>query len=199
MAYLLVEIMLNIYGDWAVQFTLPLAVPELSVNFADTDDWHSQRIAFWSVTSGAGNNKFDPNGIVTREQMATFLVNLMNYDKKYNREGGGEELTNGDLSKFSDANQVSSWAKDSMARMVGEGLMQGSGGKLDPKGQCTIEHSSSEDYQWTTVMLDPDNPNQVLNASGWKTADETPIITCYWNQGTGSDNNNCGLIFEEVK
>lgn len=30
-------------------------------------------------------------------------------------------------------------------------------------------------------------------------ADGTHIITWKWNQGTGSDNNNCGFIFEKIK
>ena len=55
------------------------------------------------------------------------------------------------------------------------------------------------DYQQVNYMVSTDNQWQVLNASGWNTAEGTPIITWNWNQGQGGDNNNCGFIFEKVK
>jgi hypothetical protein len=55
------------------------------------------------------------------------------------------------------------------------------------------------DYQQMNYLVGACNQWQVLNVSGWKTDDSTPIITWNWNQGTGSDNNNCGFIFEKVK
>ena len=55
------------------------------------------------------------------------------------------------------------------------------------------------DYQQLNYMVSADNQWQVLNASGWNTADGTPIITWNWNQGQGGDNYNCAFIFEKVK
>ena len=62
-----------------------------------------------------------------------------------------------------------------------------------------IEHGPSCDGQMTTFIEDPNNYHQVLNASQWKTADGTPVITWYWKHGTGSDSDNCKFIFSKVK
>jgi hypothetical protein len=55
------------------------------------------------------------------------------------------------------------------------------------------------DYQKVNYIVSAVNQWQALNASAWKTTDGTHIITWNWNQGTGSDNYNCGFIFEKVK
>ena len=62
-----------------------------------------------------------------------------------------------------------------------------------------IEMGSSEDGQNTTFIEDPNNYHQVLNVSGWNTADGTPVITSYWKHGTGADMNNTKFIFSKVK
>ena len=62
-----------------------------------------------------------------------------------------------------------------------------------------LEHGPSEDYQYTTFMEVPFNYHQIVNVSGWKTADGTPVITWFWRHGTGSDANNCKFIFSKVK
>jgi hypothetical protein len=62
-----------------------------------------------------------------------------------------------------------------------------------------IETGSSEDGQATNFIEDPNNYHQVLNVSGWKTNDRTPIISGFWRHGTGADANNCKFIFSKVK
>ena len=39
--------------------------------------------------------------------------------------------------RFSDAGDVSSWAKEALTAMVEEGVIDGSGGKLLPQGNVT--------------------------------------------------------------
>ncbi len=62
-----------------------------------------------------------------------------------------------------------------------------------------ISSGISEDYQFTNTITDPNNIHQVLNASGWNLSDNTPIISWYWNLGTGTDNNNCKFIFVKLE
>lgn len=62
-----------------------------------------------------------------------------------------------------------------------------------------IEYGPSEDYQYTSFMEVPYNYHQVVNVSGWKTTNGTPIITWFWRHGIGSDANNCKFIFDKVK
>lgn len=83
------------------------------------------------VISGYGNGKFGPNDPITREQMAVILYN---YAGSIDQNVG----TVGDLSGFSDQEQVSGWARTQMAWAVGCGLINGkSGGALDPAGRAT--------------------------------------------------------------
>ena len=83
------------------------------------------------VISGYGNGKFGPNDPITREQMAVILYN---YTGSIDQNVG----TVGDLSGFSDQEQVSGWARTQMAWAVGCGLINGkSGGALDPAGRAT--------------------------------------------------------------
>jgi hypothetical protein len=83
------------------------------------------------VISGYGNGKFGPNDPITREQMAVILYN---YAGSIDQNVG----TVGDLSGFSDQEQVSGWARTQMAWAAGCGLINGkSGGALDPAGRAT--------------------------------------------------------------
>ena len=61
-----------------------------------------------------------------------------------------------------------------------------------------IEQGTSEEYQSTNFIQDPNNYHQVLNVSEWKITDGTPIITWFWRHGTGADSNNCKFIFDKV-
>ena len=48
-----------------------------------------------------------------------------------------ESSKRGDLSAFPDANKISAYAKEAIAWAVGEGLINGSDGKLLPQGNAT--------------------------------------------------------------
>ena len=110
------------------------AVAEAS-SFSDVPagEWYSDAVAWAahnSIVGGVGDNKFDPNGNITREQMATILY----------RYASGKDIdtsARADLSAFPDAQNVSSYALDAMKWAVAEGLVNGSDGKLLPQGNAT--------------------------------------------------------------
>ena len=56
----------------------------------------------------------------------------MKLEKKLNNPGAAE-----DLEKFSDKSKVASYAVNSVAAMVKEGLIEGSGNKVNPAGNTT--------------------------------------------------------------
>jgi hypothetical protein len=97
------------------------------------DDWFAACIG-WAVQNGVAAGKgaaFDPNGPVTREQLALFLYNYAKY-KGFLLSAPGE------LSVFTDAGQVSDWVEEAMRWAVGEGLFEGFGdGTLAPGGFAT--------------------------------------------------------------
>lgn len=95
-------------------------------NFSDVNaasgSWYAKAVAWASandIVNGVGGGKFNPNGIITREQMAAILYRYCEYKDfdTSNRE---------DFSGFPDAGKVGSWAKDAMQWAIAEKLIGGS-------------------------------------------------------------------------
>ena len=127
----IVQILYNLEGTPAVSGTTP---------FTDlTANWYKPAI-LWAyqnnVVAGKSPTTFDPEGPVTREQIAVILTEYMFHVLKMNRT-----WTPADLSTFPDGAQVSSWAKEAMQDAVALGLINGTkapDGKvyLDPQGSA---------------------------------------------------------------
>lgn len=99
----------------------------------DITNWYFRAVT-WAkaknIASGTSATTFNPNAPVTREQVATFFAN---YAKFKNNYSGAQS----DLSKYSDRNKISAWAKENIAWAVNTGLMSGtSETTLDPQGTC---------------------------------------------------------------
>ena len=95
--------------------------------------WYTDAVAWAAekgIVGGVGNGNFDPNGSITREQMATILF-------RYAQNKGIEISKRGELSGFADSGNVSSWAKDAVQWTVAEKIINGSDGKLLPQGNAT--------------------------------------------------------------
>ena len=128
----IVQILYNLEGTPAVSGTTP---------FTDlTANWYKPAI-LWAyqnnVVAGKSPTTFDPEGPVTREQIAVILTQYMFHVLKMERT-----WTPADLSTFPDGANVSSWAKVAMQDAVALGLINGSkapDGKvyLDPQGSAT--------------------------------------------------------------
>ena len=85
------------------------------------------------IVNGATATTFDPNGNVTREQIAAILYRYAQY-KKYDVSVG--EDTN--ILSYNDAQSISSYAIPAIQWACGAGVVTGkSGSKLDPKGNAT--------------------------------------------------------------
>ena len=127
----IVQILYNLEGTPAVSGTTP---------FTDlTANWYKPAI-LWAyqnnVVAGKSPTTFDPEGPVTREQIAVILTQYMFHVLKMNRT-----WTPADLSTFPDGAQVSGWAKEAMQDAVALGLINGTkapDGKvyLDPQGSA---------------------------------------------------------------
>ena len=127
----IVQILYNLEGTPAVSGTTP---------FTDlTANWYKPAI-LWAyqnnVVAGKSPTTFDPEGPVTREQIAVILTQYMFHVLKMNRT-----WTPADLSTFPDGANVSSWAKEAMRDAVALGLINGTkapDGKvyLDPQGSA---------------------------------------------------------------
>lgn len=104
----------------------------------DSGSWYADGV-YWATQAGiaAGVNtpgpgeqaRFDPDGVITREQLAVMLYRLFNED---------EVEPTGALEGFADAGEVGSWAVAAMDWAVDAGLLTGKpGGLLDPQGEVT--------------------------------------------------------------
>lgn len=83
------------------------------------------------ITSGMGDGKFGVGANVTREQVAVFLM-------QYSKFKGVYTEAEADLTQFTDADNISSWAKTAIGWANANGIVNGKGeGKLDPAGNAT--------------------------------------------------------------
>ena len=112
--------------------------------FTDTSDVNVQKMAGIGVISGIGNNQFNPNGELTREQAATILVRLA--------DALGQPLPEGTAS-FADNSSIASWALDSVGRAKAGGIMDGTGSnQFSPQGAYTREQSIMTAYRLFETM-----------------------------------------------
>ena len=83
------------------------------------------------IVNGYGDGAFSPEDPIAREQMAAILYRYAAY-KEY------DVTARGDLSGYTDADQISTYAMDAMAWVNGEGVLAGtSATTLDPAGATT--------------------------------------------------------------
>lgn len=103
--------------------------------FTDVPDgaWYAAAVAWAAengIVNGVGAGKFNPNGDITREQMAAILF-------RFAQRNDLNTGAHGDLSGFPDRAKVSSYAVDAIVWAVGAGLLRGADGKLLPQGSAT--------------------------------------------------------------
>lgn len=124
----------------AEELTGKSIAPADTGTFTDTSDSYVLKAYSAGITSGVTENTFDPNGTLTRQQMATFLYRALRYvennsDYKYT-------TYESKLDNYFDSNQVQSWAKEAMAFMNALDLIKGfTDTMLSPDGICTIEQA----------------------------------------------------------
>lgn len=99
--------------------------PKVSGGSGFTDvpegQWYSSAVAWaaeHNIVNGYGNGKFGPNDSITREQLAAILY-------RYAQFCGRDVTAAADLSGFTDAPQISAWAKTALAWANAEGLING--------------------------------------------------------------------------
>ena len=103
------------------------------VTFTDTNEESVQKMAYLGVVSGVGNNRFDPNGRITREQAAVMLSRLANaLGQPFPRQAP----------TFADNASLSTWAVDGVGQAQAAGIMGGVGNnRFAPQQQFTREQS----------------------------------------------------------
>ncbi len=82
---------------------------------------------FMEIMNGNNDGTFEPGRNITREQAFAVLARALKL------EAGSSSV----LAQFTDAAQISGWASGEVAAMVAAGYVNGSNGKLNPKGNIT--------------------------------------------------------------
>ena len=104
--------------------------------FTDVADsaWYCDAVAWAAangIVDGYGNGKFGPDDPITREQMAAILYRYAAYK-------GYDTAANVDLSSYTDAGEIASWAVASLSWANAAGLITGrSAAALAPTGTAT--------------------------------------------------------------
>ena len=83
--------------------------------------WYTNAIEWCAkngLASGKGEGIFDPNGNVTRQELAMFFYNLAKFQ-------GKDTETLADIDSFPDGDTVPDWAKTALSWCVNEGIISG--------------------------------------------------------------------------
>lgn len=103
-----------------------------SIIFTDTDDIYARKAATVSITNGVGSGAFGADDLLTREQLAVFMVKVLDLLEI--------EMKAIDSEEFTDNNDISDWAKVAIYKAKANGIILGIGeGKVDPKGYASTE------------------------------------------------------------
>ncbi len=111
---------------------------EYRPDFTDVKDGkYYSKAVIWAkdrgIVSGVTETAFDPNGKITREQLATMIYRYCTVNNLYVDERG-------DVSSFSDKGKIHSYASDAMSWAVEKKLISGvTKDTLDPRGLATRE------------------------------------------------------------
>ena len=154
------------------------------VTFDDTSDVNVEKAAYVGLVGGVGNNRFNPDGLLTREQAAVLISRLANHDSRpffgwfndvFEQEMPIFEPT------FADNDTLSAWAIDGVGHMQAWDIMGGVGGnRFNPRGAYTREQSIVTFLRLADFLSVIEVPYGVTTLDGWIFADhaflETVII-----------------------
>ncbi len=109
----------------------------IETNFDDinSEDYYYKEIAVaksLGITNGVGNNKYEPNENITRQDMMVLTERALRIMKKIEAQGSIAELE-----KFEDVSYIKDYAINSIGTVVKEGLILGSEDKINPLGNTT--------------------------------------------------------------
>lgn len=117
-----------------------------NIQFEDTQSADVELCARLGIVSGMGDNKFEPERAITRQEAARMLYNTLDImtpvinDYKNQNENGVNGIFLPHV--FDDGADINNWARNEIYAMYHMGVMQGVGGNnYDPKGAYTREQA----------------------------------------------------------
>ena len=111
-----------------------------SKTYSDTKSKYALKAAGAGIYGGASEGKFNPDGAVDRQQLATFFYQALMYAKK--NKNVRYTPYESKLARYSDNASIADWAKEAAAFMDALGLVEGSSRtKFLPEETLTIEQA----------------------------------------------------------
>ena len=152
-----------------VRSSLPDETP-----FPDTNDPIAAKSYAAGFALGYEDGTFRPDRLLTRQEFFVFVSRFL-------QAAGLDPAEHGeDLAGFVDAGTVSAWALDATWQVVDLGVVQGSGGKLDPLGHTTCEQALAMFYRAYINLM---GESQATQAS---VENKYPNLSPWAKEGAGS-------------
>lgn len=133
---------------------IPAVSDPSSFTDVPTGMWYSDAIA-WAqecgIVAGTTPTTFSPFQPVTREQMAAIFF-------RYAAWSGIDTRARASLGLFTDANQVSNYAKDAISWCVAKGILSGSNGNLHPRDSATRAEFASILMRYIRYVVNGETP-----------------------------------------
>ena len=117
---------------WRLQDS-PVVAASASFTDVKAGQWYADAVAWAAkngVVNGTSDTTFSPEANITRQDLALMLY-------RYAKYAGYSVSGLGNLSSFSDQAKVGSWATEALQWAVGNGIVTGSDGKLNPTGTAS--------------------------------------------------------------
>lgn len=124
----------------------PIVSANCSFDDVASGKWYSNAVTWAAereIVIGYGDGTFDPDGAITREQLAVMPWRY-----------AGSPAASGTLNGFSDQGKVSGYAVDALRWAVETGILSGKGnGILDPKGKATRAEAATMLYHYFSETI----------------------------------------------
>lgn len=104
--------------------------------FSDTNDSEILKAYALGITNGTSETTFEPNSLITRQEMATMMVRALS------KAGVSITVNLNKVNKFADHNKIDSWALNGVYFMSNIGIIKGKGNNtFDVLGNATREEA----------------------------------------------------------
>lgn len=113
----------------------PLETPPTKA-FSDCNNTAVGKAYFNGIVSGTSDDLFEPEKLVTRQEMAKMIERTLN-----SSDASYDSSDNTKLALYNDASQISDWALSSVSVMTKYSIMNGTDGYFNPTGSATREQA----------------------------------------------------------
>lgn len=112
-----------------------------SISYADVEpsDESIKYLSALGIVNGVGNEMFDPEGLITREQICTIFMRMFELYPGFANALSDKASA---AEPYSDDSAVSEWARDGVYAMTRYGIVNGMGnGAFEPQSSCSAEQA----------------------------------------------------------